>query len=279
MKDTDLEKEFELVKKRTYKVVKDNDLIQKAQFSLTATQQKIICYIISLVKPEDDIFGMYEIKVRDYAELSGTPLDHIYNEFKDMIDDLDQKAFWVKDGDKTFKFRWFSEAEYIEKKGILRVMLNSNMKQYLLHLQNNFTSYELWNILALKSKWSIRLYEVFKSYEFLEEKTFNVEELKELLGATNYKQFGDFKKRVLEKAKDEINQFTDINIDYKTEQSGKEHKITSITFMIDKKDYYDGYLSYRKTIDIINKRNKSQTIKGQLRLNLDGSITEEKGLI
>lgn len=279
MKDADLEKEFELVKKRTYKVVKDNDLIQKAQFSLTATQQKIICYIISLVKPEDDIFGMYEIKVRDYAELSGTPLDHIYNEFKDMIDDLDQKAFWVKDGDKTFKFRWFSEAEYIEKKGILRVMLNSNMKQYLLHLQNNFTSYELWNILALKSKWSIRLYEVFKSYEFLEEKTFNVEELKELLGATNYKQFGDFKKRVLEKAKDEINQFTDINIDYKTEQSGKEHKITSITFMIDKKDYYDGYLSYRKTIDIINKRNKSQTIKGQLRLNLDGSITEEKGLI
>lgn len=277
MNYNDIERKFELNNKRNYLVVKDNELIQKAQFSLTQTQQKFICYVISLIKPTDEIFSMYEVNVLDFAELCGINPKNAYTEFKNLVDELDQKAFWVKTEDKTFKFRWFSEAEYIEKKGLLRVIFNSNIKQYLLQLQTNFTQYELWNILALKSKWSIRLYELFKSYEYKHRKTFEVESLKEILGATNYKQFGDFKKRILDKAKEEINLYSDILIDYEIETVGKGHKAANITIIITKKDSTDGYLAYRKTIETINKRNKNQQLKGQLRLNADGTITEEEG--
>lgn len=270
-----IKKESELREKRGHLVVKDNELIQKAQFCLTAEQQKLVCYAVSLIKPTDEVFCHYEIKATDFAELCGISQKHIYTDFKKMVDELDQKAVWIQMGDKTFKFRWFSEAEYIEKKGIIKVMLNSNIKQYLLQLKSNFTQYELWNILALKSKWSIRLYELFKSYEYQHRKTFEFEELKELLGSS-YNLFGDFKRRILDKAKEEINLYSDINVEYEVLTIGKGHKVKDITFIITKKDNFDGYLAYRNTIEQINKRNKNKQIKGQMILNSDLTITEEE---
>lgn len=273
--DKEKERELELMHKRGYLVVKDNELIQKAQFQLSAIQQKVICYVISMIKPEDTLLNKYTIQIKDFAELCGCDTKNVYREFKKLIDDLDAKSIWVQTPEKTFKFRWFSEAEYIEKKGQLVVTLNSNLQVYLLQLQNNFTQYELWNILALKSKWSIRLYELFKSYQYQNEKTFDFEELKEILGATTYKSYGDFKKRILDKATEEINTYTDIIVNYEIVQSGKQHKVSGIKFIINKKDTLDGYLSYRKTIEKINAKNKKNDIKGQMSFDFDGNIFEE----
>ena len=43
----------------TQLVVKNNALIQKTRYNLTATQQKFIIYIISLIKPSDSDFKEY----------------------------------------------------------------------------------------------------------------------------------------------------------------------------------------------------------------------------
>ena len=163
--------------RRSHLVVKDNLLIQKSKFHLTATEQKLVCYVISLIKPTDKALDKYTININDFAKLCGISPKNVYKEFRKMIDDLDNKAVWLTMGDKTFKFRWFSEAEYIEKQGKVILMLNSNMKQYLIDLSHSFTQYELYNILALKSKYSIRLYELFKSYSYKQTKDFDLEHI------------------------------------------------------------------------------------------------------
>ena len=101
-------------------VVKDNMLIQKSKFHLTATEQKLVCYVISLIKPTDKALDKYTININDFAQLCGINPKNAYAEFRKMIDDLDNKTVWLTMGDKTFKFRWFSEAEYIEKQGELK---------------------------------------------------------------------------------------------------------------------------------------------------------------
>lgn len=254
--------EKSLSKQRDMLVVKHNDLIQKSRYNLTANQQKLIAYVISLIKPTDKVLQKYDINVADFCTLCGIDKNHFYSEFKEIVDDLDNKAIWVKTETSVFKFRWFLKVEYIYKKGKVRVLLDDYIKQYLIDLQKNFTNYEIYNILALKSKYSIRLYEIFKSYEFQHYKTIPIDELKELLCATNYVNFKDFRNRVLERAIDEINFYTDINVSYDTETKGR--KVIAIQFHIKKKESLDNYASYLNTIEEINKRNKQ--VKGQMSL-------------
>lgn len=254
--------ELEIIHRRENLVVKDNLLIQKTKFNLTATEQKLICYVISLIKPTDKVLDKYTISINDFAQLCGINPKNVYKEFRKMIDDLDEKTAWLTMGDKTFKFRWFSEAEYVEKQGKVRLMLNSNMKQYLIDLSHSFTQYELYNILALKSKYSIRLYELFKSYSYQHTKDFDIDELKEILGAENYKVNQDFKRRVLDKAIEEINTYSDLNVEYVAKAEGKQHRISKIIFIITRKKTYEGYIAYQKTIDEINRKNKQ--VKGQI---------------
>ena len=262
LKGRKAKKDLELMSRRNQLVVKDNDLIQKTQFALSAQQQKLVCYVISLIKPTDKVFEEYTIDILDFAELCGISQKNVYTEFKRMIDDLDSKATWVKFKDTTFKFRWFSEAKYIENQGKIKVLLNSEIKKYLLELSHSFTQYELYNILAFKSKWSIRLYELFKSYQYQHTKTFTVDELRELLGAETYSNYGSFKQRVLDKAQEEINKYSDITIKYQFETVGRGRKVTEITIIIEKKEQLDSFLAYRNTIDKLNEKNKQ--IKGQL---------------
>ena len=239
-----------LAEKRNYLVVKDNDLIQKVRFNLTANQQKIIAYVVSMIKPGDTDFKKYEISVSDFCELCGISKEGFYSDFKNIIDDLDAKSFWIKTEEKVFKFRWFLKAEYYYKQGKVAVVLDDDIKKYLLDLQKNYTSYELHNILALKSKYSIRLYELFKSYGFCKSKEFEIEDFKDLLGCSAY-AYRDFNRSILQKAVDEINFYTDIEVEYETITKCK--KGVGIRFIIREKKGIASYESYRAAINALNK--------------------------
>ena len=245
---------------RNQLVVKDNDLIRKARYNLKKKKKKIIAYLISKIKPTDRELQKYEISILDFCELCGINKSSFYTEIKDIVDSLDNKTFWVETNEKIFKFRWFSEFEIIKGSGKVNITLNSNIKKYLIDLRENFTQYELYNILALKGKYSIRLYEFFKSYSFMHEKKVDIDELKRILQAEKYINYKDFRNRVLEKAVKEINQYTDIEVSYTTENKGR--KIIALTLYIKKKEPLEQYISYTNTIEKINEREGQ--VKGQL---------------
>ena len=245
-------------------VVKENELIQRASYNLTMEEQKMLCYVISKIKPTDKEFERYTISALDFAEVCGINKANVYRDFKKMVDSFDTKSQWIKIGDDNIKFRTFSEAEYNEKNGSITLLLNSRLKKYLLDIgkQGQYTKYELWNILSLKSKYSIRLYELFRSYSYQQEKEFDIDDLKSLLCAENYKVFADFKRYVLDKGIQEINIFTDLKVTYETKKAGKEHKVQKIIFKIHKKKIDDRLTAYYENVDRVNKKGKQ--VKGQI---------------
>lgn len=249
-------------KDRNMLVVKHNDLIQKAKYNLTATEQKLILYAISKIKPTDKELDKIEIRVEDFCSICGIDKTYFYTEFKEIIDNLDAKSYWVQTDEKLFKFRWFSEAEYVNGEGKVRVLLNTNLKKYLIDLKDHFTEYELYNILALKSKHSIRLFELFKSYSYQSYISFDIEEFRKLLyiDTVTYKNFNNLKVKVLDRAIEEINHYTELEVEYKTITKGR--KVIEIAFYIKRKGTLDSYISYRNTIDKINEINGQ--IKGQM---------------
>lgn len=256
MERTDIEKSQNMY------VVKDNDLIQKARFDFTMEEQKLVCYAISKIKPTDKEFQRYTISALDFAEITGIDKKNVYREFRKIIEGLDDKRKWVSVDGVTTDFRVFSEAEYNEKQGSITVVFHSRLKKYLLSIGTNYTKYELWNILSLKSKYSIRIYELFKSYAYQHEKEFDIDDLKSLLCAENYKSFGNLKQKVLDVGVDEINKYTDLKVKYETSKKGKGGKVSKVVFYIERKRNNDLLDAYMKTCDRINE--KSGQIKGQI---------------
>ena len=88
----------------------------------------------------------------------------------------------------------------------------------------------------MKSAFSVRIYELMKSYSFRHTITIELDELKRLLMVENvksYVNYKDFRVKVLEKAQTEINELTDINIEFEPIKTGR--KVTSIKFIIEEK--------------------------------------------
>lgn len=252
-------------------VVKNNDLIQRARLNLTAQQQKFISYAISLIKPDDREFQFYEIRVDEYCELMGINKDWFYKEFMEMVNELDNdnNSLWIETEEKIFKFRWFSEIEYIKGRGTARVMFNSNLKKYLLNQTERFTQYELYNIVALKSKYSHALFELLKSHAFRGGVRMTVEELKYFLGLndentkkSSYDNFSNIRRRILDPVKTEINNYTELTIDYTPITKGR--KVTEIDFSVKRKTTIGQYSSYVNTMDHI-----SDQIEGQLTMTFE----------
>lgn len=233
--------------KRGMLVVKQNDLIQKAKYNLTFNQQKLISYLISEIKPTDKELQWQTITISEYCELFGIDKEHFYQDFISLVNDLNKKEFWIESDKELSTFRWFSEVKIMKKTGKIKILLNSSLKQYLIEIKQNFTNYELYNIMALKSKYSIRLYELFKSYEFQKHKEFEIGKLKFLLDAESYTDFRNFRRDILKTAIDEINTYTDISASFETIKTGKS--VSSIKFTIEHKQRIDELLAYRKTIN------------------------------
>lgn len=79
--------------------------------------------------------------------------------------------------------------------------------------------------------------------------------------ADKYKDYRDFKKRVIEPAVEEVNQYTDLNIKWEPYKQGRSY--VAITFYIEKKKQWEGYEAYRRTMAELN---GVQHIPGQINM-------------
>ena len=234
------EESFELTKKKGYSVVKGNDLIQRNRFELSLMEQKTVAYICSMIKPIDSGFqSEYEFKIRDYCKICDIDYDNgaNYAYVKETLKKLRDRSMWMtlEDGSETV-VGWLDRVTTNKKSGLAHIRIDDRLIPYLFDLKQQFTQYQLYNILGMKSAFSVRIYELMKSYSFRHTIIFELNELKELLmveHVKSYVNYKDFRVKVLEKAQTEINELTDINIEFEPIKTGR--KVTSIKFIIEEK--------------------------------------------
>lgn len=234
------EESFELTKKKGYLVVKGNDLIQRNRFELSLMEQKTVAYICSMIKPIDSGFqSEYEFKIRDYCKICDIDYDNgaNYAYVKETLKKLRDRSMWMtlEDGSETV-VGWLDQVTTNKKSGLAHIRIDDRLIPYLFDLKQQFTQYQLYNILGMKSAFSVRIYELMKSYSFRHTIIFELNELKELLmveHVKSYVNYKDFRVKVLEKAQTEINELTDINIEFEPIKTGR--KVTSIKFIIEEK--------------------------------------------
>lgn len=226
------------INKENYKVVKSNYLIQKMAHTLTAQEQKIILYLISQIKPENIELPKYKIKLLDFLSICNISRSgKKYKQLKDTLIQLSNKCFWSIDIEKPqneFIMRWVSNVYIDNINNCVEIELSQYLKPYLLELKEKFTVYKLKNILQMKSKYSINLYELLKSHQKNKYIYFSIDKIKELLNANIYNRFSDFNRKVIITATSEINNLSDLYVEYIFEKT--KNKITKIKFIINSKN-------------------------------------------
>lgn len=220
--------------------MKEKNLIKKAntlvesKYKLTLLEQKFISLMISMIKPTDENFKEYPIDSKRIAEDLGLEKnDRARYDIQKAIDLLQTRLLWIKKTDHLGYSRsgWITQANYDEEKKIRSVRINEDLKPYLIDLKNQYTKYRLKNIIKLRSVYSIRLYELLKQYESTGKRIIKIDDLKAMLNIEKrYKLYGDFKRKVLLVAQDELKEKTDIYFMFKEIKTVR--KITSIEFRI-----------------------------------------------
>jgi len=238
-----IDDQISIFEKQNQLVVKSNELIRRSRYSLTMQEQKVILFLISRVKPDDTDFQEYEFDVAEFCRICGVDCSG-GKTFKDLIKTLSglhDKSFWIETEDDRIMCTWVQKAKIKKRTLRLSVRLDEDLKPYLLQIKKNFTSYELSMTLPMKSKHSIRLYELLKSYTYIGYKEYDIEKLKVLLDTAKYKEYKNFRVRVIDHALSEINKYTDLDVSYEPRRTGRS--ITSIVFFIHKKDNTAGSIS------------------------------------
>lgn len=207
-------------------VVKANDLV-KAKSNFTRLEHRVIAMMIARLKKSDQEFKLQRLYVKDLLELSGTNYDAIYERMEDVCDKLLNQQIKIRTRDDSNRrvyqgFNYFETCRYVEGSGYIEARFTQSMKPFLLELKERFTMYQLQHFMKLGSSYSMRIYEILKMRADLEHINMTVGELREVLSCEHsYERFTDFKRHVLERAKEEIHEKTDLAFRYFVKRKGR----------------------------------------------------------
>ena len=216
--------------KRVTLIKKANELVE-ARYKFDIWEMRVFSKMITMIETEDADFQDYKIYLKDFIKDYSLEGDkESYRWLRQGARKLMEKVVTIfnktEDG-KTMKFETPVVAGletflHDEEGKFVQVSFHPRMKPYLLELKSRFLVYDVKNILKLPSTYSIRIYELLKQYERIGERKFAVKELKEILGINReYKLYGHFKDRVIDKAQSDLKTFTDIQFTYTEVKKGK----------------------------------------------------------
>ena len=224
-------------------IVKDNALIN-ASYNLELVEQRIVLQAIVKARETEKGFDTktpLSIHASDYEKQFGVTKDAAYKALKDAVLSLFERQFTFTELEKgkikVVKSRWVSQIAYVDDLAEVQIIFSPAVASMCSRLESHFTSYDLDQVSKLNSKYAVRLYELVIAWKSTgKTPVFKLQDFREkigLLDENEYKDMCTFKKNVLELAVKQINEHTDIKLDY--EQHKKGRTISGFSFKFKQK--------------------------------------------
>lgn len=224
-------------------LVKKSNSLNEAHYFLTVAEYRILHMAFSTlaecdVNPEFFRNVRFTIRARDYMELYGVDRATAYQALREASERLFDRYFTYDElVDKNLmlyeriKSRWVTKIGYQDSQAYITFFLSDDVLSMVGNLKEQYTYLNLYKLANLTSIYAIRVYEMLMQWR--KTKTVPVIELEELrfrlgIAEQEYPAMKDFKKRVLDKALEQINEFTDITASYEQIKDGR--KITGFKF-------------------------------------------------
>ena len=195
--------------------VAQSDTLITAKQSLKLNSAKLVRAAIKQITPEDKEFMPYIITVSEIAEMLNISPSNLYKDIWDITDDHPDLGLVIK--------------------------LNDELTPLLLNLQKEY-KYTYDRISSMKSIYSLRIYEIINSHIGPDKLTedgvtllIKVDDLKESCNCEDkYKEFSNFRMRILDNAVREINEFSQYTVSYTYLKEGR--KVKFLEFLVKPKN-------------------------------------------
>ena len=213
-------------------VVKANKLVQ-ASYTLSTVEQRIV--LLAVVRARETGKGitaddLLHISAADYMQAFAVSKQAAQQALAGAVETLFNRRvtidFFDKDLNKKIPLtvRWINAMSYVEDQATIAIRFNPEIVPEFTRLESNFTAYMLEDIRDLNSAYSIRLYEIAAQWrEAGKTPMIELADFRKKMGLADgeYSGINDFKKRVLELAVTQINNTTDLQIEYEQVKAGR----------------------------------------------------------
>ncbi len=211
-------------------VVKSNDFIE-ARYGWDQMTNRLLLLAAEQVARTDGEFQPVRIPIGEYVEALGTDSKNAYERARELSANLLGMTIEIPLGDGFVEINVLSMARYRSGQGYVTIKFNDDMRPLLLQLKDRFTRYRLKSVFPIRSFAAFRIYELCKQYQGLGRRVIEMERLRHILQLDEaYPRYRDFRRRVLDQARKEINDKTDLRIGFDEIRVGL--KVVAIRFLI-----------------------------------------------
>lgn len=270
-------------------VAQSNSLVS-ASYIMTILEKELLLACISKIdsRPNRPVEvtkqTKFTISVKTMKELfyNERTNDNAYRDLRKAANRLFEREVTIKlEDNQTLRTRFVSGIRFDPKKAQITVTFAEDILPYLTELSANFTKYRLHEVAELSSVHSMRLYELIVMWtnQFQYSKELDLEDFKALMGVqNNYKQFGQLRESVIEKAINEINQKTNYKVSVTYEKVSRSFVGLTLKFhkkMLDKIADKNGTLSQDKIKAIVNSVQFMNDYNDHPELSYDGKMNTD----
>ncbi|PWA05150.1 replication initiation protein [Flavobacterium laiguense] len=211
---------MELQKTTPEKKIKQHNTITSGRTDYSACQLDVLFMLLACIEDTDAPKKRYNIRVKDIELITSRKWN--YQQLLESNEEMMSRVFKIEEEDGLRQIVLFSEIKYLDGTGSFDMVINEPARPYFFELKNNYTLLELKSVLSCTSKHAKRLYSLACQWRGTGGHTYSIGELKEMLGLKDpkgkekeqYSEITMFKKQVLDIAKRQINEHTDIVFDY-----------------------------------------------------------------
>lgn len=285
---------MEQLEQNTDLMIRKSNTLISGKFKTSILENKIMAIALTRIEIKDGcpVARLYPGEIK---QLLGKNTDtNIYKKLKRTAKLMTGHQIVIEDSKGNFSiFTMVNNADYVDKQFI--ITFNKNMTPFVHQLKNNFTTYEVATLMKIEKAHSYRLYELLKKEIYRSDpninngvvtKEYGLSELKCTIGLANTDEAGvqraiadgkswdeiyynvvkdksfevwyEFRRQVLEVAKKELAEKSDIIFDYEPLKYGSGAKVRRIRFYIAKNEPKQKD-ELKNTINMLNSMNEAQT--------------------
>ena len=257
-------------------VVKSNKVVE-ASYMLSLAEQRVLLCCIAQIDSTAALSENYrfEVTAAGISDLVGIEnRSSMYRDLKIASEKLYERSVIIDDPEPDNpkitqrKTRWISSIDYMPGEGKVVLCFAVDIIPYLSQLSREFTQYKLAHVASFESVYSIRLYELLVQWISIGQREIEVDWFKRQFQVDDkYSRVVDLKKRVIDPAIKEINQYSNFWVRYEQRKTGRT--ITHFNFEFGLKDAPK--LHKQLTDEEINRQAKPGETKAAVIARLTGT--------
>jgi len=216
---------------------KSNALIE-ASYRLSLQEQRVLLMCIGKLNPQDENpEKTFQLTADEfYLAFPDMNRSHAERRLQEAIDRLAERWIHINWKDSKEEIRWIQrKAKYFEGEGKIEISFSDYIMPYLTQLKGQFTSIAVKNISALKSTYSIRIYELLMQFKKTGDRLISLEDFRSMLSLENkYSAFKRLNDSLLKPSLEELNNKSDLIVSVDLVKKGREVVALHFHFKEDK---------------------------------------------